>query len=248
MSSEEFSRADTEKRVNLARLATVFEGFDRITVVCAIRPQWRFLQAIYLEVSRHRCPPRPPSLVKDAIESGRCLGLHFDYFELYERLRRAFGSQNIRFLDFETLKTTPNALPHSLLNITGLGQDICKTFEGAEFSNISPKPLAQWSANLLTEPDAAPGNLEYLTRASIERLYKDRNTCLLTRPEVSELKTAFASSNDKLERLQSRVQPEFKLTDPQISKSTVFREDIDVDFWLSCSRSLLHPKLKEIAM
>ena len=238
-SSEEFSRADEAKAVDLRRIADLFADFDKVTVLCALRPQWRFLQAIYLEISRNRSPPRPPDLVAEALETGRCMGLYLDYTALFYRVERAFGEGSVVLCDFETERRKPGGMVECALRAAGAGGAIPR----AKAQNVSPPPLPQWAANLLAEPYAAPPSLLQRTSDALERYRKATTSCLLTRDEVTRLKQAFAASNRAL-GIQS---PGFVLTDPPLPRDCIHREDLTLEFWLETGRSLIRPALTGVA-
>ncbi len=241
LSSEEFSRADEAKAVDLARVSGLFSGFDRITVLCALRPQWRFLQAIYLEISRTRSPPRPPAMVSEAIERGRCRGLYMDYSGLLGRLGQAFGAKNIRLVDFERARCQPGGMFSEALRVVGLKADDLNLRQ--EQANVSGSAIPQWAANLLAEPWAASPELLNRTRQTFARQYKASETCLLTRDEVAQMRAAFRESNQSLaERMDGQT-----LTDPELPFDCVYREDPGLEFWLECGRSLALPMIQEAA-
>ena len=239
LSSEEFSRGDETKAVDLPRLAGLFSGFDRITVLCALRPQWRFLQAIYLEISRNRSPPRPPDLVAEALETGRCMGLYLDYTSLFDRVERAFGEGSVVLCDFEAARQRPGGVVDWALNLAGAAGAI----PAAQRKNVSPPPLPQWAANLLAEPYAAPPGLTQRTADALQRYRKAPASSVLTRDEIERLKRAFAASNQALASRYSG----FTLTDPPLPKTCLHREDLTLEFWLETGRALIRPALTGVA-
>ena len=235
LSSEEFSRAEEAKAVDFARIAALFSGFDRITALCALRPQWRFLQAIYLEISRNRSPPRPPAMVAEALGHGRCQGLYMDYADLLDRLDRAFGAENIRLVDFEHARCQPGGMIQEALCVAGLNVDGLELKH--ERANVSGSALPQWAANLLAEPWAASPELVAKIRQTVLGQFGNAETCLLTRNEVAQMRAAFRGANLTVaERMGGRP-----LTDPELSADCVYREDPGLEFWLHCGRSLARP-------
>lgn len=239
LSSEEFSRADERKAVDLRRVADLFAGFDRITVFCALRPQWRFLQAIYLEISRNQSPPRPPDLVAEALETGRCMGLYLDYTQLFDRVEQAFGEGSMLLCDFEQARRQKGGMVAVAQSVAGVPGAI----QNAKPKNISPAPLPQWAANLLAEPYPAPPSLVQRTQDALGRYRKAPSTCMLTRDEVARLRDGFAASNAAL----GQRYPGFALTDPALPPDCLFREDLTLEFWLETGRSLIRPVLTGVA-
>jgi hypothetical protein len=229
LSSEELSRAEPARSVNFRRIRDIFRDFDRVTVLCFLRPQWRFLQSIYLEISKNRPPPRPPALVAEALETGLCQGLYLDYCAFMRRLELDFEAHEILCVDYEAISKAGdlNAALQAL-ELDGLlhllGPPRCV--------NPSPRPLPQWAANLLAEPYPAR---ERHVSATAQIL--PENGCLLTRDEIAQLKQHFAHSNARLVACRRVVQPDFQLTDPDPRAGCVFREDIQIEHWLAIARA-----------
>ena len=245
LSSEEFSRADLTKSVNFRAVRDCFAGFDRVSVLCFLRPQWRFLQSIYLEISRTRNPRRLPDFVQEAVESGMCQGLFLDYVALLDWLSDAFEPSEIRLVDFESARATTGGLIDAALAASGsrlTHQDLQAAHR--VHSNPSSDALSQWMANLVAEPYRAPEQL----RSLIEGVRETKGiTSCLTRREIVEFKSHFADSNAELERRRQKVQSEFRLTDPVVPTSAQFREDVTVEDWLRISQCLggkVFPEIK----
>ena len=239
LSSEEFSRAQRSRSVDFQWLRHKLSGFDRVTVLCFLRPQWRFLQSIYLEVSRSRSPPRLPDLVQEAIETGRCQGLYMRYGDLMHRLRIAFAPEEIALVDFETVKTKKNGILATALSSCGINEppaDLRVVKQG--HSNKSPHALSQWAANLLAEPYVASESLRSATQTVLKN---HRPTYVLTRAEIAQLNAVFAEDNAALIASQREVQPSFGLTDPALPDDCMHREDVSIEHWLHIGKTLARP-------
>lgn len=236
LSSEEFSRAEGGKSVNFAQLCKLLNGFDRISVLCFVRPQWRFLQSIYLEISRPRSPPRPPKLVEEAIETGRCQGLHMDYMDLLKRLSAVFSPSDITLVDFEAARQKNGGLIAAALAIAGVQVDISdlKAVKNGH-SNQSPHGVSQWAANLLAEPYSATTPIIKAVQKTLKPVIA---SCVLTRHEIAEMNSAFAASNQTLLEARAAFQPEFQLSDPPLPNDCMFREDVTIEHWLGIGREL----------
>ena len=104
LSSEEFSRGDPRGAVDFAEVRSILAPFGRIEVICTLRPQWQFLQSVYLELSKKMLPPRPPQMVAPVIEKGMFAGLWIDYNLLLDRLETVFAPDEIALVDFETAR------------------------------------------------------------------------------------------------------------------------------------------------
>lgn len=241
LSSEEFSRAEPNRSVDFDRLRWIFDQFHRVTVICFLRPQWRFLQSIYLEISKHRSPPRPPDLIHEALSGGLCQGLYMDYSRLLDRLEKTFSSDEIKFVDFETVRKRPGALVDAVLNQTRAGArytDLKITGDG--HSNRSAPALSQWMANLVSEPYAANAAVQSATRDICPPATP--STCL-TRAEVEEITAGFHEANRNLIARRAGFQPDFQLTDPTPPPNMVYREDISIEDWLRVGQRLARTHL-----
>lgn len=245
LSSEEFSRAEPNRSVNFDKLRECFRSFDRVTVLCFLRPQWRFLQSVYLEISQNRSPPRPSDLVQQALESGTCQGLYMDYTTLLSRLEQTFEPSEIVFVDFERARQKSGGILNAALEHTksGLSHKNLSMVAGGH-SNKSPAPLAQWMANLLAEPYAATQEIREI---ALSTLSHKTPTCCLTRAEVNALRDGFATSNADFLAKRRSFQPEFQLTDPPPATSCKFREDVTIEDWLRAGQFLARKSISRKA-
>lgn len=239
LSSEEFSRAELGRQANFAEIQHQLSGFGRVTVLCFVRPQWRFLQSIYLEVSRYQSPPRPPILVKQAIDIQTCFGLYLNYSELLDRLERVFPPEDIKLVDFEDARRQRGKVIDIALSAAGstLSHTDLKPINDGH-SNPSSLPIPQWAANLLAEPNDANNTLLGVTEHSVGQ---SGDSCLLTREEVGLLKQEFETVNQSLATRRALFQPGFKISDPEMPSDCMFREDVSIQDWLEIARELARP-------
>ena len=224
LSSEEFSRADAKQRVDLNAIKQIFSGYESISVICVLKPQWRLLQSLYAEISKRTSPERPPLVVREATESGQFQGLFLNYLDLFEWLTSVFEPNQVHFLDYMSVKNSPRGIVGSVLEVLRAQEAHGALRVADRWCNPSPKPLAQWMANLLAEPDPPTASLVH----RVETLFPNsRPQCLFTRSEVRQIQSAFEESNAKL---GARI-PGFRISGQNPDQHTVFREDIGADIW-----------------
>ena len=245
LSSEEFSRAAPDARVDFTELRELLSGFDAVEVVCTLRIQWQFLQSIYLELSKKRAPARPGAIVRAALENQRYAGLWRDYNGLYDMLLESFAPEEITFFDYATSCRREGGILGVMLDHVGAGAAAPALKQvNAGASNVSPIPLASWGANLLAEPKPAKPWMVNLTTAALADIYRPKvNTCLFSTAELKQLAENFGPRNARLDERLAAQQPGFKLTDPGQEGIEVFRQQIDSRFWIHCARSLAAEKM-----
>lgn len=242
LSSEEFSRGQPGNSVDLSELRALLSAFDQVEVLCVLRTQWQFLQSVYLEVAKSRAPGRPENWVREAIGGGMVQGLWVDYTRLLDRLEGAFAPAEIRLLDYTTASRAPGGLIGAVLSTLGTDlrvEDLA--LQNGGVSNASPLALASMSANLLSEPAAAtPAAIERATRLFRELAGSGRiNSCIFTQAEFDRIAEHFRPLNALLEERRSAWQPGFRLSPPDASAITHFRDGMPAGYWLQMSRALL---------
>jgi hypothetical protein len=237
LSSEEFSRGAAGSRVDFTAVRQALAGFDRIEVVCVLREQWRFLQSVYVEVSKTRPPRRPPDLLAEALAEDMTEGLWLDYNLLYDHLLTAFAPDEITFLDFDRAARAEGGITASLLAHLGHAPGPL-VMAGEQQSNRSLPPLPVWGANLIAEPYAAP---DWLVQAMLggfeaETGRRAADGCLWTRAEMLRLLDYAAPRNARLSARLSAVQPGFAITASAPPPEAIHREDISPGFWMRGAR------------
>jgi len=239
LSSEEFSREGALD--DLGRVRAALAPFETIEVVCVLRSQWQFLQSVYGEIAKSRVPLRPPALVSTAIDSGAVEGLFVDYNSILDRLLATFNSNEIRILDFDSLKSEKNGIVGAFLRLARISVPhgaLRRVNNGA--SNVSPQSLACWAANIASEPYIAP---DWLVRAATTALTLESTSeapaCLFTRHEYDSLRAHFSPLNESLTKRLGPGTPEIKLTFPPASAIGLYREDVKSNFWAQLSRQLV---------
>ncbi|MCX7568054.1 hypothetical protein OS189_17055 [Sulfitobacter sp. F26169L] len=230
LSSEEFSRVDPDVAVDFAAVRERLSAFDEIEVVCVLRTQWRFLQSVYLELSRNQNPVRPPKIVANAIEKGMSLGLAMDYNIILDRLEQFFAPEEITLLDFDTLCASQDGIVGAMLRHLDvpLGLADLEAVNNGK-SNVSPQPLATWLSNIMTEPVRPPQWLvNHATKAFEEICPKPFRPCLFSGAEFNTLATHFRPLNDRLRERRKALQPDFAITQPVSKEITLFRHQVPI--------------------
>jgi len=241
LSSEEFSRGGgAGGRVDMAALASIFDCFESIKVVCFLREQWQFLQSVYLEVARSRTPPRPPVLMEQAFETGMVDGLWCNYLALYDHLLTGFSPDMIHLVDFSTARQQKGGVLGAMLSVLDISLDsevLAPVNNGT--SNVSPRPLPTWAALAIAGGNRATEELFPAVQTAFNLEYGlNAASSLFTREELERIGTHFARSNRQLAEQRAAVQQGFVLTHQPLAKGTVFRDDIDASFWVRAARRI----------
>jgi len=245
LSSEEFSRGGGQGgQVDMAAIRAIFQEYDEITVVFCIRPQWQFLQSVYLEISRDRRPPSPVELVANVIATGQVDGLWCDYGALHTHLCRSFEPEQIRLMDFDVARQHPEGVIGAFLDI--IDTSVCAgDLEPLDkHSNVSPRPLPVWAGQaMLPEGVAAAGPkgadlLEVLGRVFDLEYGANRPGSIFTRAELGQLNAHFKPLNAALQAKICIYQPEFVLTNKLPEAETIYREDVGAALWVRAARRI----------
>ncbi|MBL4929605.1 hypothetical protein [Fuscibacter oryzae] len=237
LSSEEFSRGAKGTCVDFAAVRAALAGFDRIEVVCVLREQWRFLQSVYVEVSKTRPPRRPPDLLAEALAGDMTEGLWLDYNLLYDHLLTAFAPEEISFLDFDqAVRAEGGIVGHLLAHLGCAPGPLQMAVEGQ--ANRSAPPLPVWGANLIAEPYAAP---DWLVQAMLGGFEAETGRlasagCLWSRAEMLRLLAYAAPRNARLAARLAPMQPGFAVTASAPPPDAIHREDISPGFWMRGAR------------
>jgi hypothetical protein len=238
LSSEEFSRGTPGHQVDFSEVRDLLAGFDRIEIICVLRPQWQFLQSVYLEVAKVATTPHPTTLVQGAINNGMGGGLWADYNLLYDHLLKAFAPDQITLLDFDGCRSHPGGILGAMLALipTDLTADQLDPGNDAT-ANISPPPLPTWAATVIAAPAPAPAWLVNCTSKAFEIEYgATAKSCLFSRQEYTRMARHFAPINARLAERHSAFQPDFAISSVPPEPALIFRNDLNASFWMRCNR------------
>lgn len=238
LSSEEFSRSGPNDGVNYQELRSLLDGFDQVQVICVLRPQWQFMQSVFVELCRGMVPPEPKRFVKTGLEKGVFAGLWADYNLLLDRLEDAFGAENVTFLDYNTCRCGPGGVVGGILSVLGL-DPLDPSFAGilAGAANVSPPALACWIAAQVAVPGGLPHQIVPQVAEVLVREYGGRvQSCLFSRKEFHQLQKHFTPLNADLIERRQPWQPGFDLEPFAADAITLFREDLGIAFWVQLAR------------
>ena len=239
LSSEEFSRSGPNGGVDYQELRALLDGFDQAQVICMLRPQWQFMQSVFVELCRGMVPPEPKRFIKTGMEKGVFAGLWADYNLLLDRLECAFGPENVTFLDYNTCRWGPGGCVGSILSVLGL-DPLAPAFAGMldGAANISPPALACWIAAQITARGDVPHQIVPQVVNVLSHEYGGAaQTCLFTRKELHQIQEHFTPLNADLVERRQPWQPGFDLEPFAVDKITLFREDLGIAFWVRLARS-----------
>lgn len=232
LSSEEFSRGGGPGgKIDMAMLRDIFAGWASVQVLCLLRSQWQFLQAVYLEIGRSRLPPQPAVLVETALATGMVDGLWCDYGRLLDHLQTGFRPDEITLLPFDAITAQPDGVIGAVLDL--LDVDLSPADRAgmvAHRANQSPAPLSTWASFAISDVHLPTAALRAAAQAAWHLEYgPDRRGCLFTRPEIDRLRHRFAPTNAGLP-----CALDWKAPDP----TTIFRDDLRPDYWMRLARRL----------
>lgn len=239
VSSEEFSRMNARK-VDMAALAALAAAFDEVLVLCTLRNQASFLQSVYQQISRSRPPEDWDAFFARMIERRMADGLTLDYSRLYSHLLRGFRRNQIRLISYDTETPRPGGVVGAYLDALGLPLapgDLAPVADTE--ANISPQPLATFTANWLARPDPPPPGLVVLMQSHIDRNFgPGLRTSLLTRQEVARIDEIFTPTNVALSERIRPYQADFSIGPMLADGVDIYREDLTGAFWIDVCRSL----------
>ena len=238
LSSEEFSRGTPDTRPDFTAIRAALLPFERIEVVCVLRAQWQFIQSVYLEVSKLRQPMRPPEFVEDILRTDMAEGLWTDYSLLYDHLRKDFAADEITFLDFDQCRRTEYGIIGAMLRQIGCALDpaVLEPVNDGK-SNVSPKAVPAWAANIVAAPGpATPWLVEAVTGAFNVQFGAESQSCLWTPQEFQILRDYGAERNAALAERLKPVQPDFTLEAGPADTGLIHRDRLHGEFWVRASR------------
>lgn len=237
LSSEEFSRAGGRGgAVDFAELRDIFADFD-FMVICVLRDQWQFLQSVYLELSRHAPPPRPPDVVEIALATAQIDGLWCDYNELLACLSQHFAPPEMHWLDYMQARSGTGGLFGAVMHLIVPKAVSAEMLHDSSTANVSPSPIPVWAAHAVAGGSRPIHELSLAAREAFDLEFgPDRASCIFTRQEINRLVTHFGKANERFAKKieASSAMLVSKLPPP----STIYREDINETYWVRLARRL----------
>lgn len=250
LSSEEFSRGQAGNRPDLAQIQEIFAKFEEVQFLCVLREPWQFLQSVYLEIARNRCPPTPTEVESSAYQTGMVDGLWCDYAALYDHLETTIPASALHFIDYGQACAGPGGLVGAVLHSIGssiLAHDLIAPKNGR--SNISSSPLPIWAALMVANQAPIPPHLLASIQDAFNLEFGPKPSCIFTRLQLEKLRSHFEQKNYLLLQRLRQTQPFFRLSTMQPPPDTVFRDDIEAAFWLRCARRIYfdRPRLDQLS-
>ncbi len=240
ISSEELSRLQTSRRVDMAQMRALVDAFDEVRLVCTFRDQARFLQSVYQQIAtnRHVKPWMP--FLEDALETRFCDGLSIDYDRLYSHMLTGFARTEIRLLSYDQQMRCCAGMVGAMLREIGVDIPLVRFSPvGEKQSNISDPPLATYVASKISAPDVAARGLVFDVSETLRQVFgADYRGTMMTRSEIGRLETLFAPGNAALKRRISPYQPDFDIGPMMPGPIDITRDDLDENFWVEIARKV----------
>ncbi|MEC9310634.1 MAG: hypothetical protein VYA97_02645 [Pseudomonadota bacterium] len=238
LSSEEFSRAGGRGgRVDFRDLRQIFFGYS-FQVICVLRDQPGFLQSVYLELSRHGLPARPPLFLQDSVKTGQVDGLWCDYSGLYRQIREAFDPGEIHLIDYLSARRSPGGLSAAIWHRIFPNIDMPDAVKSPIWANASPPVLAVWAAQVVSGWTPPPPALLTAAQEAFALEYEAGRQSLFTRNERHMLKGQAEDWNRALTTLAQGDGISLAITSEDEDPNTIHREDIGQDYWIRLARRL----------
>lgn len=238
LSSEELSRMN--RRMDLADLRRLTEGFDSVEVLCSLRNQADFLQSVTLQISARRPPRDWDTFFERAMRTRMADGLTLDYNRFYSHLLTGFARTEIRLISYDAAVREEGGIVGAYLRALGLPltpADLAAVPDAE--ANISPPPLAGWTAARLARPGPTPPGLIALMQQQIAaRFGPELRSTLFTRAELARIEALFSPMNAALAHRLTPYQPELRIAARSERIPDLYRDDLDDGFWLAVCRQL----------
>lgn len=240
LSSEEFSRANPESSVDLATVRALLSDFERIRVICTLRPPWQFLQSIYAEWAKGKRPLDLAEMVAAVLRTSMVDGLWIDYARLLDRLEAVFAPEEIVLVDYATAAAAPGRVPAYVLRLLGFEAAADEIAEvGVAGSNVSPPALSVWAAHAITQPKFPPRAMVDIATQTLSAYFDaPRYPSLFSRGELQRIEAHLAPGLAALETRRQPYQPGWRLTGPTPADVDLTRDQVEGRFWLHLARTL----------
>lgn len=226
LSSEAFSQGG-RMAVDMADLRRRVAAFDQVGVIHVLREQCGFLQSVYLELARRAVMEPFADFLARVLRSNRVAGLWGEHGALYDHLLKGFAPEEIRFADFDHLRSRRAGLVRFLLRLTGAEGAAAQFVPLSRDRNASPEPLAFWLVQQVIGPRVpGPGVISVAQDSLREQFGADCRTTLYTRREAAAVEAHFAPLNAAFVARIKRHQPDLALSRPHMPPDRVHREDL----------------------
>lgn len=231
LTTEEFSRAKPNC-VNMAQLRDRLSAFDEVEIICTLKAQHRFIQSIYLEISKKRIVRPLINILEEAHKTHLVDGLFMNYNKLYEHLRTGFAKNEITFVPFEKVIKQENGILGEFLNIIGYTQGIETIEQETKPINVSADPLTIWIANTIVTKKPINKNVIGVIQGTLNNHFDiPKKTSLFTQREVDKLAVTFNPLNKDFSAKIADKQPNFELPLITYDSSILHRGNINAGFW-----------------
>jgi hypothetical protein len=237
VSSEELSRW-LPQAVDFAELRAFVDLFETRMVICTLRNQLSHLQSVYLQVTRDHQGPPFEAFLNAAIRNHHATGVFLDYGALYDHVLKGFTPEEIAFTSYEAGRRHPRGVIGAFFDRLGLpAVDLAPLPVGD--SNVSPEPLAAWSASQIAAPRAAGAGLIGLAGDALAETFgAEAKSTLYSRAEASRLAEHFAPLNAAFEARYRRTDPGFALAPLELAPGLVYRGQLTSPFWIRFGQKL----------
>jgi len=241
LSSEEFSRATKNRRVDFGHVRKLLAGFEGVSVVCVLRDQASFLQSVFLEVAKKASqPPSWQSFFTRSLASDLTTGLHLDYNNLYDQLRADFAEDEIAFVSYNDACVHPDGLVGDMLERMGTRVSAGE-LTGNRSVNVSPEPLAGWMAAAMAEKEGAPPVAVEAAVTALRATHgSDVRTTIYTREELDAVLAKYQAPNATFEHRIRERDPNFRFPDCRIGPDWIGRDRLDEIVWIRFAREIYY--------
>lgn len=237
ISSCEFSRFGAHD-IDMAKLRSLVDEFDTVTVICTLRNQASMFQDIYQEVSKVRHPGSWGTLLEQATHAYQIDGYLLEFNALYDRICEGFDPTEIEFLSYELETEHDGTIEAALLWHLGIG-DLKLNYSGA-VKDTPVDPLICFSANQLAVPKHPNEDVYRIVQKAFLATHKQKGpTTFFAIVEHQKFADVFDKQNRQFEKRIAKKQPMFEIPAMLEGKNVTYRGALKQDFWLNIAAQLV---------
>ena len=231
LSAENFTRIRPE-RVNMVELSKHLEAFEEVCIIYTMRQQVDLVQSLWMEVAKSFRVPMLRKYVETAFDKRRGGGVPIDHSSIYAHLLEAFAPEQIRLLDYNTMRSSKGGVVGTFLSLMGsdLNPADLRPLASDAYANISPDPIALYMATQITGQKVPSASLVELLKGAVRPAGAPPAT-LLTRSEYNKMRNKFINSNSTLAEKVRAVQPEFAFDPGKVPRDLFCRDDLTATHW-----------------